>query len=100
MMGLNGFPDCRFTIGEALQPLTSRLRAPASALNGRRYVPLSTNRCVASKSERARSTAKFRKFWTSGFELPTEFVSIDLENVYDEENVRPFANLRSTLSHM
>src|SRR5215475_1412052 len=36
MIGLNGLPDCKFTIGEMLQPDTKRrVRALCSHLNGR-----------------------------------------------------------------
>src|ERR1035437_7784484 len=60
IIGLKGLPDCRFTIGDMVQPCTSRLANAPLALKGRTYVPLSTKRCRASKSESARSAERLR----------------------------------------
>src|SRR5712691_4097287 len=102
-IGLNGFPDCRLTIGATLQRSTSRLHTPLSAENGSRYTPLITKRRRASKSESARSAAKLWKSWICGLfgpTLPTELLSIDFETVNDPESVSPLASRLLADSHM
>src|SRR5262249_1818177 len=99
-IGLNGLPDCKFTIGEIAHPLTSRSAKACCALNGSEYTPLTTKRRRASKSDSARSNRRFLKFCASGFELPTELVSMDFDNVYEALNVNRLATLRFTLTHM
>src|SRR5216684_4309155 len=98
-IGLNGLPDCKFTIGAMLHPSTSRFKKPLLAENGSRYTPLIAKRRRASKSETARSAAMLRKSWICGLELPTELLSIDFENVKDPDTVKPLDNLLLAESH-
>jgi len=91
---LTGLPLCDWTTAAICQP-----RLSACPVNGKSHIPLSTNRCRASKSERPYSFEMLLASWMAKPDELSEFVSSDFDQVYEASNWNPRESRFVTAAH-